>query len=97
MTKFAIFVTVKVKEGKSDDFLAQAYANATAAIRDEPDCQTFRVMRNQDEPDTFHFYEVYTSAKSLDHHRETVHYKAYNAAVENMIVDKSIVKVDVLQ
>lgn len=97
MAKFAIFVTVKINEGKIEDFLAHAYANATAAVRDEPNCHMFRVMQNQDDPNTVHFYEVYTSADCLDDHRETVHYKAYNAATADMIADKSIVKVDVLQ
>ncbi len=97
MPKFAIFVTVKIKHDKLDDFLAQAYANATAAVRDEPNCHMFRVMRNQDEPDTIHFFEVYTDAASLDAHRETVHYKAYNAAATDMILEKTVQKVDVLQ
>lgn len=97
MSKFAIFVTVKIKDDKVEDFLAQAYANATAAVRDEPNCHQFRVMQNQDDPSTIHFYEVYTEAASLDLHRETVHYKAYDSAVGSMILEKSIVKVDVLQ
>jgi len=97
VAKFAIFVTVKIKEGKIEDFLAQAYANATAAVRDEPNCHMFRVMQNQEDSNTVHFYEVYTSADCLDDHRETVHYKAYNKATADMIADKSIVKVDVLQ
>lgn len=97
MTKFAIFVTVKIKEDKIEDFLAQAYANATAAVRDEANCHMFRIMRNHDEPTNIHFYEVYTDEKSLDAHRNTVHYKAYNAAVADMILEKSVAKLDVLQ
>ncbi|WNJ98829.1 putative quinol monooxygenase [Thalassospiraceae bacterium LMO-JJ14] len=96
MSKFAIFVTVKVKDGMVDDFLAHALANATAAVRDEPNCHMFRVMRNQADPQTVHFYEVYTEAGSLDYHRETPHYKAYDSAVADMIAEKSIVKVDLL-
>lgn len=96
MSKFAIFVTVKVKDGMVDDFLAHALVNATAAVRDEPNCHMFRVMRNQADPQTVHFYEVYTEAGSLDYHRETPHYKAYDSAVADMIADKSIVKVDLL-
>ena len=97
MSKFAIFVTVKIKDGKIDDFLGHAYANATAAVRDEPNCHMFRVMRNQDDPNTFHFFEVYTEAGSLDYHRGTPHYQAYDAAVKDMIEDKQITKVDLLQ
>jgi autoinducer 2-degrading protein len=97
VSKFAIFVTVKIKEDRIEDFLAQAYTNATAAVRDEPNCHQFRIMQNADDPSTIHFYEVYTEAGSLDHHRETVHYKAYDAAVGDMILEKSIVKSNVLQ
>lgn len=97
MSKFAIFVTVKIKEGKIDEFLSHALVNATSAVRDEPNCHMFRVMQDRDTPNTVHFYEVYTEAASLDAHREFPHYKAYDAATKDLIEDKSIVKVDVLQ
>ena len=97
MSKFAIFVTVKIKDGKVDEFLSHALVNATAAVRDEPNCHMFRVMRNQDDPQTVHFFEVYTEAASLDLHREFPHYKAYDAATKDLIESKSIAKVDLLQ
>lgn len=97
MAKFAIFVTVKINDGKIEDFLAHAYANATAAVRDEPNCHMFRVMQAQDDANTVHFYEVYTDESCLDEHRETVHYKAYNAATADMISDKNVQKLTVLQ
>lgn len=97
MNKFAIFVTVKIKQDRIEDFLAQAYANATAAVRDEPNCHQFRIMQNADDPSTIHFYEVYTEVGSLDYHRETVHYKAYDAAAADMILEKTVTKMDVLQ
>lgn len=97
MSKFAIFVTIKVKPGKVDDFLALAHTNATAAVSVEPNCHQFRVLRNQADPDTVHFFEVYTEAASLDLHREFPHYKTYDAGTKDLILDKSIVKVDVLQ
>ncbi len=97
MAKFAIFVTVKIKEGKIEDFLAHAYANATAAVRDEPNCHMFRVMQAQEDPNTVHFYEVYTNERCLDEHRETVHYKAYNVATADIISDKNVQKLPDLQ
>jgi len=56
----------------------------------------FHVMRNQDDPNTVHFFEVYSEAASLDLHREFPHYKAYDADVKDLVESKSIVKVDVL-
>ena len=97
MSKFAIIVTVKIKDGMMDEFLGHAYANATAAVRDEPNCQMFRVMRNQDDPNTVHYFEVYTDASCLDAHRDTPHYRAYDAAVKDMIADKQVTKTDLLQ
>ena len=97
MSKFAIFVTVKIKEGKVDEFLKFAHTNATAAVSVEPNCHQFRVMRNQADPQTVHFFEVYNEAASLDLHREFPHYKTYDAGTRDLIVEKSIVKVDLLQ
>ena len=42
------------------------------------------------DPDVFYFYEVYTNAEDLDHHRETSHYKKYDAASQNLIAERSI-------
>lgn len=97
MPKFAIFVTLKIKPDMIEEFLTHAYVNATAAVRDEPDCHSFRVLQDTEAPTTVHFFEVYTSAESLDAHRDTPHYKTYNAAVGDMILDKAITKLDVLQ
>lgn len=97
MSKFAIFVTVKVAPGKADEFLPIILENATSAVRDEPDCQMFRVLRNKDEADTFHFFEVYTNEAALDNHRETPHYKKFRELTQSMVVDRQITRVDVLQ
>lgn len=96
MNRFAIFVTVKLKPGNTDAFRAIILENATAAVRDEPECHEFHVMQSEDDADTFHFYEVYDSAGSLDAHRETPHYKKYDAAAGDMIAEKSIQRVAVL-
>lgn len=97
MSKFAIFVTVKVAPGKADEFLPIILENATAAVRDEADCHMFRVLRNKDEPDTFHFFEVYTNEAALDAHRETPHYKKFRELGDPLMIDRQLTRVDVLQ
>lgn len=97
MSKFAIFVTVKVAAGKAEEFLPIILENATAAVRDEPDCHMFRVLRNKEDPETFHFFEVYTSEASLDAHRETPHYKKFRELGDPLMTDRQITRVDVLQ
>ena len=90
MSQFAIFVTIKLKPGTAGDFLPLIEENAEAAVRDEPECHQFQVLTAEDDPDTFFFFEVYKEASSLDHHRETPHYKKYDAATRDMIAERSI-------
>jgi quinol monooxygenase YgiN len=77
MSRFAIFVTVKLKPGSAE-------------------CHEFHVMQSEGDADTFHFFEVYTSAASLDAHREMPHYKKYIETTKDMIADRAIQRVDVL-
>ncbi|MDA1090761.1 MAG: putative quinol monooxygenase [Proteobacteria bacterium] len=90
MSQFAIFVTIKLKPGNADAFRALVLENAEAAVRDEEACQQFQVLNDESDPDTFFFYEVYTGAAGLDHHRTTPHYQKYNTGSEAMIAEKSI-------
>ncbi len=90
MSQFAIFVTIKLKPGTADGFRPLILENAEAAVRDEPECQQFQVLTAEDDPETFYFYEVYDAASSLDHHRETPHYRKYMAAAEDMIAERAI-------
>ena len=96
MSRFAIFVTVKLKPGNADAFEPIILENATAAVRDEPECHEFHVMRDNEDPDTYHFFEVYDAASSLDAHRETPHYKKFASETENMVAEKSIQRITVL-
>jgi len=90
MSQFAIFVTIKLKPGNADAFRNLILENAEAAVRDEPECQQFQVLTDEDDPDTYFFYEVYDAASSLDHHRETPHYQKYMNAASDMIEDRAI-------
>ena len=96
MERFAIFVTIKLKPGSAEAFRPIILENATAAVRDEPDCHEFHVMQAKDDADTFHFFEVYTNAESLDVHRETPHFKKYMAEGGDMIAERDIQFVNVL-
>jgi len=96
VSRFAIFVTVKLKPGTAEAFRPIIMENAAAAVRDEPECHEFHVMQSEADPDTFHFFEVYDAASSLEAHRKTPHYKKYDAAAADMIAEKSIQRVNVL-
>ncbi|MDD9877605.1 MAG: putative quinol monooxygenase [Magnetovibrio sp.] len=96
MTRFAIVVTLKLKPGSAEAFKPIILENATAAVRDEAECHQFHVLQSNDDPDTIMFYEVYTSAASLDAHREEPHYKKYVELAGDMIAERDIRMVTVL-
>ncbi len=56
MSRFAIFVTIKLHPGKAEESKPHILANAQAAVRDEPDCHLFHVLQSEDDVDTFFFY-----------------------------------------
>ena len=90
VSKFAIFVTIKLKPGTAGDFRPLIEENAKSAVRDEPECHQIPVLTAADDPETFFFNEVYKEASSLDRHRETPHYKKYDDATQDMIAERSI-------
>ena len=95
MSRFAIFVTIKLHAGKAKEFKPHILANAQAAVRDEPDCHLFHVLQSEDDPDTFFFYEVYTNAGSLDVHREQPHFKKFFEDADHMVAERTIQRVTV--
>ena len=96
MTRFAIFVTLQLKPGSAEAFKPHILENAAAAPRDEPECHHFSVHQAEDDPDKFHFYEVYSNAASLDYHREQPHYKKFIAATKDMILSRDIQRLTVI-
>ncbi len=97
MGQFAIFVTVKLKPGMGEAFRPHILENATAAVRDEPECHQFQVLTGEDDPDTYFFYEVYSRPEALDHHREQPHYKKFIAATQEMMAERVIQRCSLVQ
>lgn len=87
---FAIVVTVTLKPGAAKAFLPHILQNAEASRRDEPDCLQFQVLKSEDRPDSFVFYEVYTDEAALERHRQSPHFTAYIRAAGDMIVERVV-------
>ena len=88
--KYAIFVTMQLKPGMGESFRPHIVKNAEATRRVESDNHGFNVLVAEDDPDRYHFYEVYTDADALARHRETPHFKAYQAATADMVLERSV-------
>lgn len=88
--KYAIFVTMQLKAGMGETFRPHILKNAAATQKEEPDNHNFTVMVSEEDPDRYHFYEVYTDKAALEAHRETPHFKAYSEATRDMVAERTV-------
>ncbi len=79
---FTLFVTVKIKEGRRDEFIAATKGDAEGSNTKEPGCLRFDVLADNNDPNTFYLYEVYENRDAWETaHRGMPHYTAWREAV----------------
>ena len=86
---FALWVKVKVKPDKREQFLAAIEDDSICSVRDEPGCLRFDVLQDRNDPDTYYFYEVYKDEAGFQAHTETPHLKRWRAAAEECLSEPS--------
>ncbi|MGB3409509.1 MAG: putative quinol monooxygenase [Jannaschia sp.] len=86
---FAVVVTIEVTPGQMPVFLPATLDNARASLS-EPACQRFDVLTDPARPDEVFLYELYDDAAGFDAHRETAHYKTFDAIVAPLIAAKVV-------
>ena len=96
-TAFAIIVKFTLKPGMAKPFAPLIMENATASVRDEPTCQQFQVLYDEQNPEIVFLYEVYDDAAAHDAHRETPHFKKFIETAEEMISDRDVQRCTLLQ
>ena len=65
----AMWVKVRVKPEERERFLKAIEADALGSERDEPGCLRFNVLRDQQDPNVYYFFEVYRDEAALEAHR----------------------------
>jgi len=78
----ALWVKVKVKPEGRERFLQAIEVDAIGSERDEGGCFRFNVLRDQKDPNTYYFYEVYRDEAALEAHRAAPHYAVWRAAAD---------------
>ncbi|HEY5853851.1 MAG TPA: putative quinol monooxygenase [Aldersonia sp.] len=86
---FSLIVSVQVRPEQRERFLSAIAANAEASVRDEPGCLRFDVVEQQDEPNRFWFYEIYTDRDAFDDHRRAPHFATWREAAVATLVPGS--------
>ncbi|RNG22211.1 putative quinol monooxygenase [Streptomyces botrytidirepellens] len=85
----ALTVSLQVRPGHRDQFLAAITKNAQASFTDEPGCQYFDVTVDTADDHHFLFYELYTDQAALDAHRAASHFAEWREAAEQHVVPGS--------
>src|SRR5579871_2650740 len=80
-------INLDVPADQFDKFMAVAKENAVASVKD-PGCREFRIMALKDDPHHIMFFEVYDNEAALDYHRNTEHFKKFQAATKDMPIKR---------
>ena len=83
----ALWVSVKIKAEKRDEFLAVIAHDAEHSVKDEPGCVRFDVFEDTSEPNRFYFHEVYKDQAAIEYHRGTPHFKMWADANPGLLAE----------
>mmetsp|Transcript_18554 Transcript_18554/g.44002 ORF Transcript_18554/g.44002 Transcript_18554/m.44002 type:complete len:146 (+) Transcript_18554:53-490(+) len=87
----SIIVEADIKPERMDEFLALIQKNAEGS-RKEPGCQRFDVLRSQDDPNKFFFYEIYDDADAVAHHKAQPHFDLWTKFKDSEGIATSVSK-----
>ncbi|MEL6679306.1 MAG: putative quinol monooxygenase [Pseudomonadota bacterium] len=87
---FAVVVTMRVRPGHFEAFMAAITANAATSLAEEPECSRFDVWTDPNRPGEVFLYELYASPAAFDAHLASPHFLAFDAEVAEMLLDKSV-------
>jgi (4S)-4-hydroxy-5-phosphonooxypentane-2,3-dione isomerase len=74
---FAVVVKAEIQPDRMAEFLKLIEINAVES-RKEPGCIRFDVLRSQDIPNQFFFYELYENSAAMDYHKQTSHFQSWS-------------------
>ena len=87
---YAIWVSVRVKPEKREQFLSVIEDDSICSVRDEPGCVRFDVLQDQSDPNRYYFYEVYHDEAAFQAHTQTPHLARWRAAAAEVLEEPSV-------
>jgi len=91
MSRVTIVAKVTAKSDQIEAVKAELL-KMIAPTRHENGCIEYRLHQDNDNPEIFIFYENWESAACVERHMNSQHFKAYVAAVGDLIADKVVYK-----
>ena len=86
----AVTVDFKTREQVAEEFLCLVRSNAETSLRLEVDCLRFDVCWNENDKTQIFLYELYRDKAAFETHLSTAHFRAFDTAVADMLLDKSV-------
>jgi len=85
---YAIWVSLKIKPERREQFLTVIEDDSICSVRDEPGCVRFDVLQDADDPDHYYFYEVYHDEAAFQAHTQTPHLARWRAAAAECVAEQ---------
>lgn len=81
-----LWVELNVKPESRDRFIEVATKHAKITMDTEKgDVLRFDVVQDNEDPNTFYYYEIYSGRDAMDRHNQTPHRKAYGEDVQSLL------------
>ena len=77
-------VDLDIVPAEREKFMAAIKENGAASVK-EPGCREFNIAVLASDPNHVFLYEVYDNEAALQSHRQTDHFKKYQATTANMV------------
>ncbi len=88
--RYAVTVTFKIRPDQFEAFMVLMLANAQASRLNEEGCHVFDVATDAERPGEVFLYELYDDRAAFEAHLETLHFKAFDNAIKEMVLEKEI-------
>ena len=82
-------IDLDIAPAEMEKFLAAIKENGAASVK-EPGCRQFDIMVLASNPNHVFLYEVYDNEAAAQAHRNTDHFKKYQATTANMVTGRSV-------
>jgi len=87
---FVVLVDWRVSPSHAAQFAGLLAEQAATSLAHEPDCITFDICQDPNDPGAFTLYEVYSDAAAFDAHLASPHMARFAAQAEPLTLSKSV-------
>ena len=77
-----LIVKSRIKPEYLEQFMEVSWEDARGATNDEPGCVRFDVIRDEQDPNLFYFYEVYIDEAAFEDHLQAPHFVKWRETVK---------------